>query len=141
MTMNSQMPPAGLSVDTCSLLEVLVVVGAVGDGSREGLHHPPLKGSLADPGSQVSTQAPVDSPPKTWRLRVGIFSASSPGRPEMGFEGKRVAGWVSWGGWVGLFLDRFDAHNVGLLPLGRLCLHAVCTDALMLGGFDLKSGA
>ena len=82
--------------------------------------------------------------------------------------GKRVAGWVSWGGWVGgcrcgfvyvhvyvgvwwllvfacpslgLFLDRFDAHNVGLLPLGRLCLHAVCTDALMLGGFDLKSGA
>lgn len=47
----------------------------------------PLGGSLADPGSQVSTQAPVDSPPKTWRLRVGIFSASSPGRPEPGFEG------------------------------------------------------
>ena len=68
MTMNSQMPPAGLSVDTCSLLEVLVVVGAVGDGSREGLHHPPLKGSLADPGSQVSTQAPVDSPPKAGQI-------------------------------------------------------------------------
>ena len=30
----------------------------------KGLHLPPLKGSLADPGSQVSTQAPVDSPPK-----------------------------------------------------------------------------
>ncbi|CAE7194679.1 unnamed protein product [Symbiodinium sp. CCMP2456] len=53
----------------------------------EGLHLRPVKGSVADPGSQVSTQPPVDSPPKTWRLRVGIFSASSPGRPETGFEG------------------------------------------------------
>ncbi|CAE7567901.1 xpr1 [Symbiodinium natans] len=41
-------------------------------------------GSL--PGSQISTQVP-DGPPKVWRLRVGIFSASSPGRPEVpGFE-------------------------------------------------------
>ncbi|CAE7396044.1 unnamed protein product [Symbiodinium pilosum] len=40
------------------------------------------RGSMADPEGQISTQAP-DASPKVWRLRVGIFSASSTGTPEM----------------------------------------------------------